>query len=403
LQNRTIRGVVLLLVYLALTSAPIVIAAPSPQAVGLAGQELTICKYDVTFRVVVDRASTAGTANGGTVVALTVRVTNTGVESGNTYLGARLRDESGRLFDMAGSSVDDVAVARRLGLQTAIGEIQPGLSARVLWVFIVAPDVRSLTVVPDNWSCSSNAAPDVSTPVYAPPPPPPTARPTRPPLPTVVVVPPAVASTATSVPTPVPPAATPTMPAGFSWSNGANWVTVSPNPDSSVATTETGALRIAAAPTNGGSDYFPTTSLNAPRVLQRVQGDWTVETRLNFAPFANYQGAGVMMCFDSAPESSGCRRIAERAFRPEDGGQVVRAIGSNVPFTSDVTYLRLRKEGTRYTGWYSSNGVDWTLGGQIDEQRSVQYLGLFAVRQPWDGNLDAYAVAEFTYFRAQAE
>ena len=174
---------------------------------------------------------------------------------------------------------------------------------------------------------------------------------------------------------------------------GRQWTVVSPNPASTISMTGT-ALQVVAAP---WSDYWGGMNFNAPRVLQRVSGDWTIETKLTFSPTSDYQGAGIMLCFEGDPVSSnGCWRIAERAFYPGGGGNVVRSVGGYVGYGSAVVHLRVQKSGRTYTGWYSPDGTSWILNGfEITQTRDIAYAGVFAISS-WGA---PPSVTELDYFR----
>jgi hypothetical protein len=181
-----------------------------------------------------------------------------------------------------------------------------------------------------------------------------------------------------------------------------DWIVLSQNPDSSVGLTGSGFLNVTASPKNGGSDLWPESNWNAPRVLQAIDPllDWTIETRFNFAPTNDYQDAGILLAktATASENSADFWRIAMRSYYPSGGGNVIRAVGSYVPYSGTTSYLRIEKSGTTYTGWWSSNGSDWTLNGSITKSDSFSYLGLVAVRQAWDGNTSVYSSANYDYF-----
>jgi len=181
------------------------------------------------------------------------------------------------------------------------------------------------------------------------------------------------------------------------------WTVINKNSDSSISLTGTGYLRINASPKNSGSDYYNSSNYNAPRILQSISGigfgyGGIIETKMFFSPADNYQGAGILLCSDDNPDSNTCIRSAERAFYPLSGGSVVRSRGTYVGYTNSTTYFRLMKDGTRGKGWFSSNGVDWILNSEGPVMMPViKYVGLFAIRQPWDGDTNVYSRADFDY------
>ncbi len=203
---------------------------------------------------------------------------------------------------------------------------------------------------------------------------------------------------------PVPAEPTLTAKLGSSFSDEFNgtridsrWKVVNLNRDSSIRMTGNGGLRMTASPKEGGSDFAPGPNCNAPRVLQPVTGDWTMETRFNFAPTSRFQGAGIVICFDQNPESRNCWRVIERQFW--GSGQIVNFSAVEKPFSSNTTYLRLRKKGTSYTAWFSADGRTWTDAGTREEHKVPVFAGIMTTRQPHDRNLNLYSVADFDYLR----
>lgn len=179
------------------------------------------------------------------------------------------------------------------------------------------------------------------------------------------------------------------------------WRIVSPNPASSVRLTGTGSLRITAVARGGGSDLAPGPNNNAPRVLQPVSGNWTLETRVDFAPSSPFQGAGVLVCFDPKPESANCWRVIERQFWGR--GQIINFSGAQKDFAGTTTYLRLRKQGSTYTAWYSGDGRAWIEAGTRKEQRAPTHAGVMTSRQAHDRNLKLDSVATFDYIHITPE
>ncbi len=176
-----------------------------------------------------------------------------------------------------------------------------------------------------------------------------------------------------------------------------NWLVMVPNKDSAITPTVGGYLRLVASPNNGGSDYWYGNNYKATRVLQRITGDWLVETRLAFDPPSEadtHQGAGILLCYDQAITTTTCSRIIERYFNIR---QEINVVGEVKPYTAAVTYIRLWKRGDNYTGWYSSDGYHWTRGGSTVITRTPTYVGLISVRNP-NGSSSLYSVADFDYF-----
>lgn len=199
-----------------------------------------------------------------------------------------------------------------------------------------------------------------------------------------------------------PPIAYPGIPfsetfTNTTYSNG--WTFTTFNPDSSNYLNGTD-LTLVASYQDNGSDLYSQTEYAAPRLLQPVNPglDWVIQTELAFDPSDDYQGAGILLAntagaFSSASDYS---RIGERAFYPDEGGSVIQVDGAYTAYTDPVCYMRLQKLGTNYTGWYSSDGVDWTLSGS-QSFAAFPYIGLFAVRYAWD-SAPVDSDASFYYF-----
>lgn len=138
--------------------------APQPVAVDpvqtLVGQTITICKFSVQFRGTIERAESQSTLMGistsGIWVVVIVSVTNIGNKSESLSNSVQLRDERGRLFDMANSTNSGLYytdLARLYGVRSPYSDVQPGLSTRTIFAFQVAPDVQRLEMVSANLGC----------------------------------------------------------------------------------------------------------------------------------------------------------------------------------------------------------------------------------------------------------
>ncbi len=181
------------------------------------------------------------------------------------------------------------------------------------------------------------------------------------------------------------------------------WILVEPNPSSSSEMTGS-ALRMIASHANGGSD-LSANNYNASRLIQAVDPslDWVVETAFDFMPTVDYQGAGILLSKSDGLYSTGTefKRISERAFYPNGGGNVIRSVGNYTPYSGGTSYLRLQKSGNTYTGWWSSDGVDWQMSGITTLEDTYNYVGLFAIRQPWKGGA-VDSVVDFHYIKVDS-
>lgn len=182
------------------------------------------------------------------------------------------------------------------------------------------------------------------------------------------------------------------------------WRFETPNPDSSYDMTGS-SININASWNDGGSDLYGEDpdgpNFAAPRLLQPVDPslDWIIETGFSFSPTDNYQDAGLLLADTNGMFSSGADfdRIAMRAYYPDAGGNVIRSVGSYVAYSGGTSYLRVQKRGANYTGWWSSDGVNWTLNGTTTMTNIWSYFGLVVIRYPWDG-VEIDSSASFYYF-----
>ncbi len=142
------------------------------------------------------------------------------------------------------------------------------------------------------------------------------------------------------------------------------WSWINENPARWSLTQAPGSLRIM---TNVGS-------LGAENllVMSAPSGDYTVSTRVRFDPLMNFQMAGLVfwqeegthLVFGLAQCSLGPPACVGKGiyFDRSEGGEF---IGSNFATATELTdvYLKVERSGATYTGYYSSNGVAWTLVG----------------------------------------
>jgi hypothetical protein len=76
---------------------------------------------------------------------------------------------------------------------------------------------------------------------------------------------------------------------------------------------------------------------------------------------------------------------------------IVEGAGGSNAYSSGTIYLEVSKVGNVYTSAYSSNGINWTTLGSETNTTAYTEIGLFTLRQPWDGvALDS--VASFDSF-----
>lgn len=175
------------------------------------------------------------------------------------------------------------------------------------------------------------------------------------------------------------------------------WVVFNKNSDHSIILTD-GNLRMTTVPVDRRPNYSNGSSWSNIAVMQQVGGDWIIETKVNFLPTRKFQGAGILMCSGKEIDIGKCSITAIRQINRMERS-IIRSVGNPIDYTNDIAYFKIMKLGNSYTGWYSSDGTNWTLGGEKIENTVMNYIGLMVEIKSLEGEVDTYAVADFDYFR----
>jgi hypothetical protein len=148
-------------------AAPLPAMAQPTPADTLIGKRATICSYGVPIELHVVRAEWTKTVvgvtapgNGMWVVAI-VDVTNQGLEREGLYTFAKLKDERGRDFKWAVYPPDPIELAAAYDVKGTYEYFMPGVTEQSVISFVVAGDVRNLTLEPDSLdpsACTSAAS-----------------------------------------------------------------------------------------------------------------------------------------------------------------------------------------------------------------------------------------------------
>ena len=152
-----------------------------------------------------------------------------------------------------------------------------------------------------------------------------------------------------------------------------NWTIVNPNPPSSISLTGDGELNITATATNGGSDYWPTINFNAPRILTPVSGDWNLMVKMSYNPTADFEGAGILILPDTAPNGTNGIRIFERFYNSVEGQQIA-ICGKFHNYNDTVVYVKIEKNETTITGSFSPNNIDWSTKDTLQIENEINRL-----------------------------
>lgn len=177
------------------------------------------------------------------------------------------------------------------------------------------------------------------------------------------------------------------------------WIWINENPEKWSLTEVEWYLRIYSSSLPTGGENLLLTSA--------IGGDFAIETRVLFAPYSNFQLAGLVIFQDEAnfvqfgraycDVESACVGNGIYFDRLGDGAFV----GSNFATTVDQpseAYLRLQREGQKVTGYYSDDGVSWLEIGRhyLPLSFSITGVGLTA-SQDYD-DTDEPIPADFDYF-----
>lgn len=192
---------------------------------------------------------------------------------------------------------------------------------------------------------------------------------------------PTPAATATPTPTPTPtPGSTPASGSDeFNSSTlGTQWSWVREDNTHWSLTAASGYMRII---TQTG-DIYQTYADAKNILLQNATGDWTITTKMTYKPSANYQGAGLIVYQDDNNYVKMARAyISGNKF--QFGKEVAGTFTSTEVtdgITGNVSYLKIVKSGTNYSGYYSSDGTTYTQVGTTQSvSLSTVRIGLMAI------------------------
>jgi len=226
----------------------------------------------------------------------------------------------------------------------------------------------------------------------------PTLAPTTPPTVTNTQVPP-------PTPTPLPPTETPEPSPtpdpllfrdDFESSLGEGWQWVREKPAAWSLTNNPGWLEVLVSAGNVSEG-----SVDNLLLRPAPEGNFELETKLNFKPTGDFQIAGLLMYESAANFVQFGRAFCDYPQCANDGFYIDMVVGGGMnpenfavaaPDT-DVVYLRLRREGSTYTAYASEDGREWKLIGSHRSEMKVMFVGLVAA-QAWS----APKPAQFDYF-----
>ena len=210
----------------------------------------------------------------------------------------------------------------------------------------------------------------------------------------------------TPTPTPSPsPTPTPTkniiFEDNFDGSLKEGWVWLNEDPTHWSLTDVTGSLRIILQPNGIANPDDPNNLL----VRDAPTGDYEISTLVRFTPTSNFQFAGLLIfqdfenaiqlgrAYSEIPNCEPC--IGNGIYFDNSKDDLPTGSNYATKVTSEtVAYLRLRREGTTYTGYYSEDGDNWiTIGEGHTRNFESPRIGLIAAQAN-----EAETNADFDYF-----
>jgi regulation of enolase protein 1 (concanavalin A-like superfamily) len=211
-------------------------------------------------------------------------------------------------------------------------------------------------------------------------------------------------TTTTIPPTTTTPTSTVVSPAfndNFQDNWNADWVWLDPNTDVTYSlTARSGFLRLTVP---GENDLAGVANYDAPRLLMSQNGNFTIETLVEFDPQETYQGSGLLVWQDQDTflrlefgyGGMGGEEKNAVFVKQEEGG--LSLVGSiDLPATLKSIELRLQRNGNQFTGWYREVGGAWHEIGSTELILTPTVdIGIAQVTQYTSSEISA----DFDYFK----
>ncbi len=218
--------------------------------------------------------------------------------------------------------------------------------------------------------------------------------------PTTTNTPPTTTSTSPTTTTP-PTGATPTFADNFQGTWNDDWGWTDPNNDVTYSlTARSGFLRLTVP---GDNDLAGVANYDAPRLLVPQNGNFTMETLVEFDPQETYQGAGLLVWQDENTflrlefGYGGMGGIEKNAVfvKQEEGG--LGLVGSiDLSASLNRLELRLQRTGDQFSAWYREVGGTWQEIGSTElNLASTIDVGIIQVTQYTTSEISA----DFDYFK----
>jgi serine/threonine protein kinase/regulation of enolase protein 1 (concanavalin A-like superfamily) len=188
------------------------------------------------------------------------------------------------------------------------------------------------------------------------------------------------------------------------------WIWVDPGGNSVHSVTDQGFLRLSLP--SADRDLYPANNLNAPRLLQPITGDFTVETRIRFNPTFFYEGAGILVWENETHFlrlDRGYADFSGFSFEQNANGTYTRilsllqSIGHPGPtVTATLVDLRLQRTGNTFTAsWRDpSSSQSWQSLAETSIRFNSPSVGLILIAEAQSGNPpNVTTSADYDYFR----
>jgi regulation of enolase protein 1 (concanavalin A-like superfamily) len=209
-------------------------------------------------------------------------------------------------------------------------------------------------------------------------------------------------TTTTNPPTTTTPTGvTPTFNDNFQGAWNTDWAWIDPNNDATYSlTAHSGFLRLTVPEEN---DLAGVANYDAPRLLVPQNGNFTIETLVEFDPQETYQGAGLLVWQDQDTflrlefgfGGMGGEEKNAVFVKQEEGG--LSLVGSiDLPATLKSIELRLQRDGNQFTAWYRQAGGTWQeIGAAELNLNATVDIGITQVTQYTSSEISA----DFDYFK----
>ena len=173
----------------------------------------------------------------------------------------------------------------------------------------------------------------------------------------------------------------------FNGSLDARWSWIDPRNDSTHSVTaRPGYLRVS---TSDGHDLFPGNNYDAPRLLQLIDGDFTITTLVEFDPHYQYQGAGFLIWQDANNFLRLERSYGDFASSvsgvhlDQDENGVYSDVAPTPQHLTTATRveLRVQRSGEHFTTSWREPGNAWQVVGETVIHLSSVMVGLDLIAQ----------------------